>query len=161
MTLYEIRKDYLDALNNIEVNEDGEVLNIDAIEQAEGAFLDKAESVAIYIKNLTAEAKAIKEEEKAQASRRISLEKKIDRLTQYLDINLRDVGRDDFKTAKVEVTYRASERLIVDDESIIPDDYKELVTEMKVSKDSIKRAIKAGAVVEGAHIEKCKNIRVK
>ena len=69
MTLYEINA-ALEAFES-EVDEDtGEILNYDKLAELNMAKDEKRENIALYIKNLTAEAKAIREEEKALAERR-------------------------------------------------------------------------------------------
>lgn len=161
MTLYEIKEAYLKALEAMEVNEDGEVLNAEQIELAEGEFMDKVESVGIYIKSLQAEAKAYKEERANLTKQMESCEKKAERLMEYLDMNLKAAGLTSHKTAKVNISYRKSEKVILEDETLIPDEFKEAVTEIKISKTDIKKAIKDGAEVPGAYIERCENLQVK
>lgn len=160
-TLYDITKEYLVAMDSMEINEDGEILNADAIELAEGAFLDKAESVAIYIKSLQAEAKAHKGEEALQKKKREACEKKAEWLTHYLDINMKAAEISSHKTARVNLSYRKSDKVVLEDEMLIPDDFKEYVTEVKISKADIKKAIKAGEIVPGVRLEICENLQIK
>ena len=71
VSLYEISADFLKALDGLEVNEEtGEITNFDAVEALNAQFEDKAESVACYIKNLTAFVADLKTEEDALAARR-------------------------------------------------------------------------------------------
>ena len=54
-SLYEISADFLKALDGLEVDEEtGEILNAEELDKLAGAFDEKAESVACYIKNLIA-----------------------------------------------------------------------------------------------------------
>lgn len=65
-SLYEISTDFLKALDGLEVDEEtGEITNFDAVEALNAQFEDKAESVACYIKNLTAFVADLKTEEDA------------------------------------------------------------------------------------------------
>ena len=64
------------------------------------------------IKNLVAEAKAIREEEKALAERRKVLENRAERARNYLEFVLKG---DKFQSAKVAVSYRTSTKVDVDD----------------------------------------------
>lgn len=64
VSLYEISADFLKALDGLEVDEEtGEIMNFDAVEALDAQFEDKAESVACYIKNLSAFAADLKAEE--------------------------------------------------------------------------------------------------
>ena len=84
MTLYEIKQKYLDAMNNISVDEEtGEILGLEELSSIEGEFDDKAENVSLYIKNLVAEANAIKTEENNLKARRERLTKRADKLERY------------------------------------------------------------------------------
>ena len=59
VSLYEISADFLKALDGLEVDEEtGEIMNFDAVEALDAQFEDKAESVACYIKNLSAFARS-------------------------------------------------------------------------------------------------------
>ena len=69
MKLYEIANQYRDAMDNIEVDENGELLNADQLEAVDGAFDDKAEAVAVYIKELSCFVAALKDEKKENCSR--------------------------------------------------------------------------------------------
>lgn len=72
----------------------------------------KVENIACCIKNLTADAKALKEEEAALSTRRKTNEKKVERLKDYLTYALRG---EKFQTAKCAVSFRKSSAVEVDD----------------------------------------------
>ena len=59
------------------------------------------------------------------------------------------------------VSYRKSDAVIVDNEDLIPKDYKTEVTETKIDKKALKEAIKWGAEVAGAHVENRTNLSIK
>lgn len=50
--------------------------------------------------------------------------------------------------------------LVVDDESLLPDEYIEIVQSRKVRSDAIKQALKDGKVVPGARLETGSHVRV-
>lgn len=78
-TLFDITMEYLEVFDRIEIDEEtGEILNAEELDTLQGAFDEKAESVACYIKNLDAFTKDIKEEEAKMAERRKSAEKKVE-----------------------------------------------------------------------------------
>ena len=112
MTLYEIDKNIEALVNTVdpdtgEITVDNEAL--DALLMERDA---KIENIACYIKNLVAEAKAIKEEEIALSARRKTTEKKAERLKDYLTYALHG---EKFQTSKCAVSFRKSTSVEVDD----------------------------------------------
>ena len=77
--------------------ETGEVIaedNLDDIlSQLQMAELDKLENLALYVKNLEAEAEAIRSEERALQARRKIKEKKAERISAYLLGYMQQTGK--------------------------------------------------------------------
>lgn len=118
----------------------------------------KIENVALYIKNLSAELKAVSEEEKKLKSRRIALTKKIDHMKMYLG-NFVGEGNN-HKTARVSIYWQRSKAVEFTDENKIPAIYRTPQPD-KISKSDIKRAIEGGEDVPGAEIIVNHNIVVR
>lgn len=161
MTLYEITDEYRNALENIEVDENGEVLNLEELERLEGQLLDKTEAVGIFIKGIKTDAEAIANEERALKARREAKMRKAAWLTDYLMRMMLINEMPKFETAKVALSMRKSEAVIIEDESLIPKDY--LVEKITVNPDKvgIKKAIKNGLTVPGAFLEERQNLQIK
>lgn len=161
-SLYEIKNEYLNVLNNIEFDEEtGEILNLEELEEMESAFDEKTEAVALYIKEQVALAEAIKAEEKSLYERRKRMENKSERLKTYLAESLVEVGRDKFETPKCKLSFRKSTSVEIPDESLIPKEYlKETIT-YNPDKTLIKEDIKNGVIVEGASLVEKRNLQIK
>lgn len=161
-SLYEIKNEYLNVLNNIEFDEEtGEILNLEELDNMESVFEEKAEAVALYIKEQVALAEAIKAEEKSLYERRKKMENKSERLKTYLAESLVEVGRDKFETPKCKLSFRKSTSVEIPDESLIPKEYlKETIT-YKPDKTLIKQDIQNGCVVEGATLVEKRSLQVK
>lgn len=85
MNIFDINREMQELLDTC-VDEDGSITE-DAIERLSELQQEKdtkLENLACYIVNLNAEAKAMREQEKAIADRRHAVEKKSERLTKYL-----------------------------------------------------------------------------
>lgn len=161
-SLYEIGADFLKALDGLEVDEEtGEILNYDAVEALGGQFDEKAESVACYIKNLTAFAASLKAEEEALADRRKRAERRADNIKKYLTSCLDAVGRDKVETPKARISFRKSVAVQIDDESALPADFKVETVTTKPDKTAIKKAIQGGTEVAGASLVENRNIQIK
>jgi hypothetical protein len=159
MTLYEI-----DAAILALANEDGEITDYEALDALTMERDRKLENVACWIKDLTAEAKAIREEEKALAERRQKAENKAERLKEYLDHALQGQK---FSTARCAVNYRTSTSTVCDDEEKLlkwlrRNKYKDCyTTTTSLVRSGIGALIKQGVAVPGAHLEEKKNLNVK
>lgn len=161
-SLYEIDQAVLSVLENGLVfdEETGEVLfDEDNFEQLEGERNAKLEAVALYVKSLDAEAAAMKAEETALKKRRETRERKAERLRTYVADSMTLFGDPKIETARVALSFRKSEAVeITDANALRPDFWKYTAA---VDKSAIKKAIKAGEVVEGAAIITRQNLQIK
>ena len=162
VSLYEISADFLKALDGLEVDEEtGEIMNFDAVEALDAQFEDKAESVACYIKNLSAFAADLKAEEENLSTRRKTVERRVDSVKKYLSSCLATVGKDKVETAKARISFRKSILVQIDDEAALPADYVTTTVTTKPDKTAIKKAIQAGEDVTGASLVENRNIQIK
>ena len=116
MELYEINS-AIDALTDVIDPETGELRDIDFAEL--DALLmereDKLETLVCKVKNFTALADDIREEEKQLAKRRASVVKQAERLKDYLNYALHG---EKFQTAKCAVSFRKSQAVELADDFI-------------------------------------------
>ena len=136
--------------------ETGEIIDAEKLEQLQMQFNDKVEGIALWIKNLVAEAKMIKEEKDNLAARQKVCENKAESLKKYLGQAL---AGEKFKTPKVSISYRKSESVEVADVEFLSPEYLKFKPE--ADKTKIKEALKAGEVVEGAMLVEKNNIQIK
>ena len=153
MKLYEIDAEIMNLIDD----ETGEILDTARFDELSGERDAKVENICLYIKNLEAEAEALKAEKDAFAQRQKVAENKMNSLKQFLSNYLEGTS---FKTTKVNVSFRKSESLEISDVYKIPEDFLKY-KEPDVDKTALKQAIKAGAEVEGASIIEKLNIQIK
>lgn len=157
MTLFDIDK----AIENFEFDideETGEVLNPYGLDDLKMERNRKIENIAMYIKNLEAEAEAIKKEKGNMDSRQKATENKAKRLREYLVYALQG---EKFSTPRVAVTYRKSESVEIPDDKAIDDKYCNIVVTKKPDKTVIKKALKEGKEIAGASLVTKNNIQVR
>lgn len=161
MTLYEINQSILECFDA----ETGEILDSERLTALQLEKDVKLENIALYVKNLTSEAEAIREEEKALASRRQAKEKRAEQLKEYLKIELNGAK---FETARVNITFRKSEAVAVADDAELISwlefrGYDDCIkyTQPKANLTEVKRLIKQGEKVTGARLEERININIK
>ena len=152
-TLYEIDHDIIECFDS----ETGDVLDFERLNNLQIEREKKIENAALLYKNLVSDAEAYKAEKQAVADREQSARRKAESLKQYLDYAL---SGENFKTSRVALSFRASERVVVDDAAKI-DAACLTFAEPTVDKVALKKAIKDGMEIEGAHIETQKNLQIK
>ena len=153
MNLYEINQEILSLIDP----ETGEICNYEAFEALQMEKDAKIENIVLWIKNLRSDAKALRDEEKVLAERRKAAENKAERLAAYLETILQGEA---LETAKFKVSFRKSEKAVIDDITKIPKAYLNY-GDPTADKTAIKAAIKAGEVVEGAHVEESLSMNIK
>lgn len=164
MTLYEINQQMEDVLNRLMSTLDPETGEVDeaCVHELEDLKLsrdEKLEAIGCKMKNLEAEAEAIKKEEISLKERRTSIEKNLKSLGQYVTEQL---GGEKWSCPRVALSFRRSEQVMtVDDIDILPEEYVTVKTERSADKKKIKEAIKAGVEVRGAWLTEKINLIIK
>lgn len=154
MTLYEIDEEILNLVDQ----ETGEVVDIERLEQLEMERDRKISNVACWIKDLKAEADAIKVEKNALAKRQTVCENKVEQLKDYLARALNGIK---FKDARCSISYRKSESVEIDDSVIdkLPEEY--IKVEKAVRRTELKDAMKLGFEFEGCRLVEKNNIQIR
>jgi hypothetical protein len=155
LRLYQIADDYLNALEALAEMEDLPPEAIaDTLEGLAGTFEDKAANVAAYIRTLDAEAAAIEDARKAMERRETALERHANRLRDYLKSQMERTGIPRVKNSWVSVRIQPNPpSVVIEDETMLPERFKQAVTTVKLLRCNIAKALKAGEPVFGARLE--------
>lgn len=123
----------------------------------------KLENVACWVKNLSAEADAIREEEIRLVKRRKTAETKAANLKAWLlaAMTREDGTTDKIKTGRVMVSVKRNPPSTVVDDALLPSTYKVAKITYQANKDLIKRELLAGGEVPGAHLEYGRSVIIK
>lgn len=160
MKLYEIDQKILELVDK----ETGELLDYEVYEQLQMEREDKIENMACWYKELTATAKAIREEELALADRRRVIENKADSLKEYLG---KILNGEKFQTAKCAVGFRKSTSVAVDDYdaclawAIENDVHCFRHKDPEMDKAEISKRLKAGDTIPGVSLVEKQSVSVK
>lgn len=144
MKLYE----YNQAINDLIDEETGEIIDEEKFNELMLGKEEKIEGLLLWSKELTAEAKAIKEEEKNLADRRKALENKAENIKNFVQYQLEGQK---FSTSKVAVTYRKSQAVEITDLSLIPEIYLRH-KEPEADKTALKEILKTGEIIDGCEL---------
>ena len=149
MKLYEIDNAILDCIDL----ETGEVIDTERLDALNMERDAKIENVVLWIKDLMAEANAIKVEKQKLAERQKIAENKAESLKKWIAYAL---GGQKFITAKCAVSFRNTESVEVTEEGLeaLMKEYDELLTykSPEPNKKAIKDAIKDGLSVAGVQL---------
>ena len=168
MSLYAINAELSELLERgFEIDEEtGELIEDieDKLTSLQMAEQDKLENIALYIKNLDAEAWAIGEEMKKLADRKKAKQNRVESLKKYLSGYLQNTQKDKFETAKVRLSFRKSEVVDYDDSFMrwaLEQDRYLRYKEPDVDKAALKKALKGGEEVPGATLLTKQNLQIK
>lgn len=134
----------------------------------EEEFDIKAENIACYIKNLSAEIKAMKEEENALRRRRQAFENSVERLKGYLLGSMNAIGKAKIEMPRARLSIRRNaESLVVDDElSFIGwaqqnnDNFLKYAMP-EIRKTEVKKAAQAGKELPFVHLARTESLIIK
>lgn len=196
MKLYEITAEFADLFDRFDeianytpdtdeygryITEEGNVIDdLDAYRQSyltawfdtltsiEGEFNEKAENVAVYIKNLNAEIKAVKAEEKALKARRLSIEGQAKRMTDYLLRSMNAVGVKTIDMPRARMTLKLNpESVVLENEGALirwameHDDSILKYSEPEIKKNDVKALLRMGQQIPYAHLERKESVTIK
>ena len=160
--LYEIDQAILDCVDL----ETGEILDPEKLDALQMEREQKLEGVALWVKDLKAEAEAVKAEADKLTARKKALDNKIDGLKQWL---LFALNGEKLKTARCNVYQTHSQKLNVPDEPGLISFLQTLEKPEKflrfkdpeLKKDDIKKALKEGTIIPGAVLEETESVVIK
>ena len=152
MNLYQINQEILDCVDM----ETGEIVDTAKLDILQLELEDKLEGIGCWIKNLEAEAAAYKAEKDAFAARQKTAENKAASLKNYLAGYLRGCP---FETLRVKISFRKSESLEVSESAVVPEEYLKHTVDVNISE--LKKAVKAGLVLDGVQLVQKQNIQIK
>ena len=153
MEIYKINQAILDCIDA----ETGEIIDAEMLDKLQMEKSEKIENVACWIKDLKAEAEALKAEKMAFAERQRVAENKVESLKRYLAYALDGQA---FKSTRASVSFRTSESVEIDDIYAVDENYLRY-KEPEADKTAIKNAIKAGKEVAGATLVKSTSVIIK
>lgn len=152
-SLYEIDN----AIMNCIDAETGEAIDEEALDALLLEREQKIENVALWVKNLTADAAAYKAEKEVFAEREKQAKAKAESLKAWL---AKALDGQAFKTAQTAVSFRASAVVVIDDIDTVPEEFRRIKTTIEADKVALKDRLKEGDVA-GCHLEQKSNITVK
>lgn len=160
MTLYELTNDLLTLQAEQENADIDDQVFRDTLEGLDGAFEDKCDGWAKWIRGMKMDAQAIKDEEARLALRRKRIETTISKAEDTMAMYMRTVGKTKFKTALFSYGFRKSQAVEITNESELPS-WALIEQAPKISKTEIKEHLKNGETVPGAKLVENESLQIK
>ena len=139
------------------VDDEGEILDVEAFEALQMERTEKAANMALWALSMKEEQELIRGEIKRLQGRLAAAERKEKGLKEFLGIIL---GGEKLKTPLVTVSYRASEAVEITDEAAVRgfaelNGYDDVLKyrEPEISKTAVKKLIQDGVEIPGAVLE--------
>ena len=163
MNLYELTgsiREFMELCADPEAELDQQIIK-DTLEGLDGAYDDKVEGWCKVIKNLDAEAKALKEEAKRLQGRQKTIENNIDRMKAALMESLKATGKIEAGgLLKAKIQKNGGLLPVIVDDVEIPEEYQKITIE--ANKEAIRDALDQGKELSFARYgERGESIRIK
>ena len=160
-TLYELSEQYQELLSMALDPDIDEEAIADTLEGLEGEIEDKADGYAKVMRNLEADASAIKAEIARLTERRKRIEANIDRMKRSLESAMRLTGKTKFKTSLFSFNIQKNPAsLKIDNPDRVPAEFL-IPQDPKIDTVGIKRELKEGTVFDWCHLEQGESLRIR
>ena len=161
--LYELAAQYRSAADQLSDLDLPPEVVADTLESLSGELEEKAQSVAMLIRNLEVTAEAIKAFEASQAERRKAIERRAESLKDYIRRNMEACGITKIEGPGITLSFRKSSAVVIDEPALIPAEYMRQPEPPPPAPDkkAIADAIKAGKEIAGAHVEHRQSLQIK
>ncbi|PGS62679.1 ATPase [Bacillus cereus] len=160
MKLYELTSNFNQLQQMIEDGVDPEAVK-DTLQAIEEAFDEKIQGAALLVRNIDAQAEAIKVEEKRLADRRKAFENNVRGIKDYLYQQMVAVGKRRMKGTLATVGIQKNPTsLDIASDAVIPPEFM-IPQEPKVDKKALLAAIKDGMQWDGITLKQGESVRIR
>ena len=161
-TLYELTNDFMQLLAMAEDDSEDIEAVLNTIEGVDYEIEQKADGYAKVIKELEARGEAIKKEEDRLAGKRNAIENNIKRMKVTLQQSMGITGKTKFKTELFSFNIQNNPPSLVLDKPLneIPDKFL-IPQDPKIDNEAVKDLLKAGEVLDFAHLSVSKSLRIR
>lgn len=160
-SIYELNKDYAELSAMLEAAETPEEIEAiqNTLEMLDLSIEEKIENTAKYMVNVESDIQGLKTEIDRLTKIKKAKENAVERLKNNIEYAMKQKGIEKLEVGTFKAGYRKSESVEIINLDVIPADFTKV--EIKADKTAIKKAIKAGEVVEGAEIKVNQNFYIK
>lgn len=160
-SLYQLSEEYQELMSMaLDPDVDPEAL-ADTLEGIEGEIECKADGYAKVMRNLEADASAIKTEIARLTERKKHIEANVDRMKRSLESAMRLTGKTKFKTSLFSFNIQKNPAALkIDNPDRVPEEFL-IPQDPKINTTAIKKELKEGTVFDWCHLEQGESLRIK
>lgn len=129
------------------------------LEMIDLSIEEKIDNTAKYMVNVESDIQGLKTEIDRLTKIKKAKENAVERLKNNVEYAMKQKGLEKLEVGTFKAYYKKSESVEITNLDVIPADYTRV--EIKADKVAIKKAIKAGETVDGAHIQTNMNFYIK
>ena len=162
LSLYNIQQEYISLAEQI-IDNDG-LLSEEmeaALQINKDQLENKSQCYGFIVRQLEGECDMIDNEIKRLEAMKKSRGKTVDRLKESVSKAMQLYEIDKIETPTLKISFRKSESIEIEEESLIDEKYMTVKTTKTPDKKAIKEAIKAGEIVLGVTLKENQNIQFK
>lgn len=162
LSLYNIQQEYISLAESI-IDNDG-LLSEEmeaALQINKDQLENKSQCYGFIVRQLEGECDMIDNEIKRLEAMKKSRGKTVDRLKESVSKAMLLYEIDKIETPTIKISFRKSESIEIEEESLIDEKYMTVKTTKTPDKKAIKEAIKAGEIVLGVTLKENQNIQFK
>ena len=162
LSLYVIQQEYISLAESI-IDNDG-LLSEEmeaALQINKDQLENKSQCYGFIVRQLEGECDMIDNEIKRLEAMKKSRGKTVDRLKESVSKAMQLYEIDKIETPTIKISFRKSESIEIEEESLIDEKYMTVKTTKTPDKKAIKEAIKAGEIVLGVTLKENQNIQFK
>ena len=162
LSLYNIQQEYISLAESI-IDNDG-LLSEEmeaALQINKDQLENKSQCYGFIVRQLEGECDMIDNEIKRLEAMKKSRGKTVDRLKESVSKAMQLYEIDKIETPTLKISFRKSESIEIEEESLIDEKYMTVKTTKTPDKKAIKEAIKAGEIVLGVTLKENQNIQFK
>ncbi len=155
--MYELQETYNDMMC-LDLTEEEMDLALNSLKDS---VEEKAENIAMILNQFEAEKNMYDNEIKRLTAKKKAIDSKASKLKEYLATSLQSMNIDKLQGKLFEFSFRKSESVTIDDETLIPKEFIKVKTTESADKTAIKKALKLFIPIEGCHLEIKQNLQIK
>ena len=114
----------------------------------------KADAIGYAVRKRKAEIQFLKEEEQRLKKRRHSMERRMEEFKEYLLFIFQKYNLQRVKGLSSTLSIRTVHSVNIEDTESLPEQYKQTISDIKLDKQGLSKALKNGEEIAGANLEK-------
>ncbi len=160
--LYEIANEYQEIANSIGECDEISVEQIAMLDMVSEDIKHKSINIGSLIRNLEVESNSIKEAIDKMESRKISVDKKIEHLKEYLKVNLERCELKEVKSPLFDIKIKINPAAVfVKDMNAIPDKYFKEIIDRRLDKFLVAQELKNEIMIPGVSLERRTRVDIR